>query len=675
MASQINLTSTASLVQQRLNTLTEVNGRITTRLVSLEFLTGKKEKTRAYVDAALAHEREKLAHELSRLVFNQDGGYLQQHYIEPIKKFMQQVECFQLVLDKMKNVYTAEGTAFKAYDNQDKDNTPIKFNIFSDSDAFTWANGRLNESLNASNVKMNFRDALVESFQKNPRAWAKAEVNQDTGFLDARHLYDQAVADSIEITNIALEDYIEHAARTHGLEDVVRDIVTSVIKQSETSLVNRKSGLSANTERKYLIVPSTFKRDVDGKNLYDTVVKVVSDYASSIDVYTSPLSGRLICYTVAYAMPLNKLYAIAEWEAIYDKVSRKMIHSNESEQGDFAPITGLRWEDYPNLAYHRHATDNNSREALFIRQQLIPLFDSAEAVGLLSLSQDSNGCYHYHFQNLSQATGVLSNINREDPRLQDNHRRYKLGADLVRYLRESSTSEFTEIVRLEGNEALTSGITDPNQAKVIALRVIRRHIPMLRAIKKSLTLLQEIELPLREANQLTSVALSNQLLPKLLAYSYLRIDDQKQVHLFTTRQTDSKGMHLLKLSSLNKSELEKRCLEADYGYLLIASRLKIALIENETLLEIILRNVSEIETALERGELSANTFLPALEPFLAQSHDFVEKYEADAPLFRASRESLVGSSITTEDELDAFWSDSVKIYRNLQSTYAELQEI
>ncbi|MCL1998628.1 MAG: tubulin-like doman-containing protein [Turicibacter sp.] len=650
-----------------------------------------KDKMHGWDEAFRRHKVEELISDVAAEIFDNAGGTLVECYINRIKKFMEQVECFDKVLDKMKIAYEGMGADFKKHSDTTK-GTPLRYNILGDDEAFEWASDIVHRAVKQEYYQVELRNELVESFVANPSLWAAAEI-EDTGYLPARRLYDEAVKKVLDsgthpINEFSIEAYMQYLKEKNNDDDlgrVAERIVNRVVGQAKSLFPKAQNALQEGTEHIYILIPDNFNTQDGGVEFYNALQTAAQNLEGSVRVFPSPIRGRIVCYRLICALPLNILADIEIWERAYDKSSRREMHSNESDKGRFNPVEGLRWEDYPALAYRRHKmeAEKDCRENRFMREKFNVIFNQAVENGLLCPSKKEDGMFEYVFYNLTRCVPddyKLDLIGKYDQK--DEYGRYLAGEHLINFLIDDNQSDkdtIKEEVKLAYHEKLTDGKTTPEAAKEAAKRALRRHVPMYTAVKKSLRLVQAIKTDIERANQGVSSRKLHELSAKLLSFNFLRKDAKGDWRLFDTHELNrGKSCEVVRMIRAQfKTEKEKALFSKNLHYLLLTEYLsKSDSLSTDENIDIYWEKAEEIYNGIFlQDSFNAGDYIDSLQEVKKEATEFINLYSETIPSYRSYRDNLISElGIKRDEDKQKFWEDSLDKYRAVHELYNELIE-
>lgn len=642
-------------------------------------------------DTFKALHTERIAEKISQQVFGNEArthGMLLEKYIIPIKTFMGQIESFGQILRKMQNVYGYLGSPFSNF-QQFKDvdgDTAINYNILGDNSAYNWAKNILDRTITHSKA-LDLRNALVESFMGNSMLWTKEMGETASDFMPARLLYDEAVSRIVHFeSDLSLEAYMRYVKHSgNEIEDVSSRIINETVNKAASLFVRAEGELRNNTSYTYILIPNSFMGAEDGSEIYNAFQHAARNQVSqNLRIFPSPITGRIVCYRVACALPLYSLAGLPVWENAYDLSSRVWIHANESDAGYFNRETGLRWEDYPALALGRHPYPKlnvvpSTREGRFMKNILLDTFDKAEKNGILRLKKSENSYFSYEFQNLSKlgfSDDYVLDLDGGYDHVDDSGFFMK-GQVLVDYLVQGRSTPVD--VKLHGTDRLTLGQTDAKNARFRAERVLRRHVPMFIEVRNSLRQVEKLSKQIDLANQKTLVDILHQFVAELVAYDFIQKEGDKNP-TWTLHGYPSRGnkQQIIRMNALAmKSKEEKHLFNSGWLYLILVGKFEEAFSKhNWEDISQFRHKVMEIQGAIAEGEIPAKPNKERLASFNKEAKMFISEYGENVPLQRSVREKFTANlGIQSHEQQNAFWEKSIKIYEYVIELHKGLEQI
>ncbi len=255
-------------------------------------------------------------------------------------------------------------------------------------------------------------------------------------------------------------------------------------------------------ENACLMAPSALFTGDHGKETkvaFDKAVEEAteSQRAGKIELYPSSVNDRFVCYRFQSALPLYALHGLEEWEKAYDTSPRFLIHGNESGKGAFDPEIGLAWENYPSPVYNRKVSHDGppSREEIFMREVFGPLFEKAEKYGVIRGRQTAEKKYYYEaiLLNVQSYGRTPPEPTLEGYPVNSKSRIFEKGEALLDFIEKSSEGTIAKqivAIKLDGQGKFSTPNENSAIARDEAMRSLRRHVPLYKAIRQSLRLIQ-----------------------------------------------------------------------------------------------------------------------------------------------------------------------------------------
>lgn len=458
-------------------------------------IRGLFDRTKAdWVKAALKDERVQLAYFAGTNVYGPGNAY-ETRYLNKVRALCKEVCEFAEVLDALLANYAGTGTHFSTLADftawQGNHANASHYNLLTNVGDYTWAKNIVDGGVKLVNYAQ-VRDDLIEDFMAHRINWIS-----DEGEETARDAFDRIMAPHFRFTdNINIVDFIMHTVNNGGsVTTAAINCVNGLVAGAVPMFASTSMNPTAICNR-YLLVPNGIFAGANGPSVRAAFTSACA--AHNIEMTEVDGADKLVLYTLAAALPIYALDGLETWEKDYNTVHH-MIHRNESGKGDFDPVIGLEWKNYPSLVHSGdprlpNAAGHRSAEGDFLVREFDPLFNEALQEGIIRERQDTSGKYYYEYSNL---------IHRPEWNLNFDVTTWPTDADGLLLKGEDM---FDHLAKVNGSSlaAITKPIclldqgafSDPNPVQKNALdwakRSLRKNVPMYLEVKKTLAAVKAI---------------------------------------------------------------------------------------------------------------------------------------------------------------------------------------
>ena len=425
-------------------------------------------------------------------------------FIDKVEEFVDECRSFDKLLVELNIIYRNFSGKFDALETfRNESDSEANINIISTDEAYRWAKGSLDAVIDSISPQ-EAMGAIVDDYfsEEHHSDWQLVETSAGKK-LNARVRFEQVIAAQIRRANnnrnvvLTINDYISHclASGTQSIDQIVRTIIGQLQSHSDP-LFKKGAEYTAIFSQAYqsVILPRSV---CDGPSGNEIRAAVESTLGTSVKIFTSDVSDKIVFYKLEPSNPLYSLADLEIWENAYESSTLTMIHMNESGRGDFNPETGLEWKNYPscrcdvdarNLPQVRRAS---SLEYRFLTSEFDPMFDKAIEYGIVRVERSPEGGESYKFYDISTQGWSYDTTGYDG---MDDYGVPLPGAPLIDYIRRRNGAFDGIKVELFQNPMLTN----PNpsilseEAQKRAKRVIRRHVKMYVAMKRSVLKYEEL---------------------------------------------------------------------------------------------------------------------------------------------------------------------------------------
>ena len=432
---------------------------------------------------------------------------IQNGYIDKVEDFINECRWFEQLLGEFGNIYRNLSISFDSLESfREASDSSANINIIYTEEAYRWAKGRLDEVIGMIDSAETMSDIVDDFFSQDHMADWRVSENLSGKKLNARIRFEKVISERIRKANdnksvvLTINDYITHclSAGTQSLERIMRDIAEELINHSDPLF--KKSDESRNIKSPSHVCVVFPKSVCTGSNGADICTAFTSSLGSEVNFYMSDANDKIVFYKLEPSNPLYSLAGLKEWESAYESSSLMMIHMNESGLGDFDPVTGIEWKNYPTCRCNidvrslPESQKRNSLEYRFLTNEFDPMFDKAIGYGIIREKKDPNGGVFYTFHSIY---GEGWNYDMSDYDGIDDFGMPLTGEPLIDYIRARNVGRDGVKIELSGNEVLTkpypiSGEYTQGEAKKRAKRALRRNVRMYIELKRSVLKYEEM---------------------------------------------------------------------------------------------------------------------------------------------------------------------------------------
>ena len=458
-------------------------------------LWGLLDRTKAdWVNAALKDERVQLAYFAANHVYGPGNAY-ETLYLNKVRALCKEVCEFAEVLDDLLDNYAGTGTHFSTLASftawQSSHANASHYNLLIGAGDYTWAKTIVDAGVSTVNYAQ-VRDNLIDDFMDHRINWIS-----DEGDETARDAFDRIMApyfrftDNINIVNFIMNTVSIGGSVTNAAINCVNGLVAGAVPMFASTRMNPTAICN-----RYLLVPKGIFAGAHGPSVKAAFTAACE--AHNIEMTQVDGTDKLVLYTLAAALPIYALDDLETWEKNYNAVHH-MIHRNESGKGDFDPVIGLEWKNYPSLVHNGNprlpdASGHLSAEGEFLVREFDPLFNEALQEGIIRERQDASGKYYYEYSNLIHLPAWNLNFDVTTWPTDADGLLVKGEAmfDHLAQVNGSNLAAITKPIRLLDQGAFS----DPNPIQKNALdwakRSLRKNVPMYLEVKKTLAAVKAI---------------------------------------------------------------------------------------------------------------------------------------------------------------------------------------
>lgn len=408
------------------------------------------------------------------------NGLWEREIIKLMEDYVNQCREFADRLEVLKDFYYEEGKGLengKFDDFLKKTGKGNYVNLCSDSQAYSWIQAKVRESIN--NVDVNkVRGELIRSFVENPSVWTSDVVGETRKEFDRiMAQYCSLGAAENERSPLTVTTYFNDIlgsltddsalmAKAHG---IAAQIVQPLLEKSKPSLHKRQD--SVGIIERFVLIPKALIVASYGTAVLFAFKEELRKRGVDAGVLLISSVPEIVCYQGSVGDALCDLRDIGIWEKAYNEYSDRELHLIDGEpqyagsyceqkKSELADVqlfpeedivfgTGLSLKNYPPVALHN--LQNNKKEQAFLEEVFNPIVDYALKEKIIERRTDSNTYKHKYVINLIPQG--WKNLDVEDYDTIGHDGKYKRGETLFRYLKEQNRSvvgTYQKAIRLEG---------------------------------------------------------------------------------------------------------------------------------------------------------------------------------------------------------------------------------
>jgi len=452
---------------------------------------------------------------------------LEQKLAEPAESLAEQVKAFGTILTTMAKGYKAYSSNledYNAFREIKSGHTDVNIAALNQS-AHRWIKDEA-QKIAATISGLKIREALVDSFFANPKAWLEVDENlilvaSDTTYLrdearpvSARKMFDQCMTETVNFNmDVSIQKVFEAIQQNVPYHQFAADIVDRLDAQSRLLFDGSTAGAQVH---KYLVYPANLDSAI-ATALQNEVTKRGFDKA-----YESMYADSIMMYRMVAPFELYQLKQLKVWERQY--LNRKgqvnnLLHGRSPDirlevkpDGSSYYVDNSSWFDYPSICPEEDPTKMREGGIPYegkIRLEIDKLLEKAKELGVLFTDPDAKEhCYYrVHFDKFHDWKFDVFALTPVDAM---GH--LPTGKALAKAVAKSEFDNLVRPVLLDRAGLAETPRSNDAWAWTYAKRVLYAHRPMLKEIRETVELMEQWSKIVEEVN----IEIDRSLLPAKL---------------------------------------------------------------------------------------------------------------------------------------------------------------